>query len=167
MEGWKVALFWTAIGAFLSTLFGLAITIGYRNLFNGVSIESQEEPGPTTREHGFTESSVKVTVKNDSGQQLSIVDVRLMFTRSHGFPVLPEAPPLRSHSPLPAILDTGASISWHFPSEKMARFLHDVSLGTADKTRLARLRPRITTAAGKTYKGGAFDFSLDVNSHWL
>ena len=153
MESWKTLLLWTVIGAVLSPMFGMAIAKGHRFIFKSVNIETHEERGPTTRKEGFTESSVKVSVKNNTGHQLSIVDVRLMFSGSHGFPVLPEAPSLRKHPALPATLNTGESIAWHFPAEKMARFLTDVSLPPAEQKPLVKLRPRVTVATGKVYKG--------------
>ena len=135
-------------------------------LFKGVSIEAKEEPGPTSREHVFTENSIKVTIKNDSGIQISIEDIRLMFSRNHGFPVLPQAPTGRDHLSLPAPLDSGRSLTWHFPAERMASFLDNLSTKSAASRGVANLRPRVTTTTGRTYKGRKFTFSLNVNSHW-
>ena len=167
MEGWVNFLVWTVIGALLSAFLGLVMFKGYQALTKRVHIETDEARGPTTREHGFTESSVRVTIKNDSGEQLSVTDIRLMFCRRYGFPVLTDAPLLRSHPSLPAVLNSGTSMTWHFPAEKMAGVLTNLSLVPSGQSVSTNLRPRITTAGGKVYKGKSIEFSIDVNSHWL
>ena len=162
MEGWIQVL----VGAVLSVLLAVVVAKGCQILSKGVSIEVKEEPGPTSREHGFTENSIKVTIKNDSGMQISIEDIRLMFSRSHGFPVLTQVPTGRDHPSLPAPLDSGRSLTWHFPAERMAGFLDNLSTKSAASRGVANLRPRVTTTTGRTYKGRKFTFSLNVNAHW-
>ena len=162
MEAWIQVL----VGAALSVLFTLIAAKLIRFLSRGVSIEATEEQGPTNWEHGFTENSIKVTIRNGSGEQISIGEIRLMFTRKHGFPVLPKAPTGGENPTLPATLDSGRSMSWHFPTERMAHLLKDLSLDSYSKTGVGKLQPRFSTTTGRSYKGRRFSFSLDVNAHW-
>ena len=159
---------WAVIGALLGvTLATLKDWLWYRiPTHGGIRIEIEEERGPVGREYGFTEKAVKVTVKNQSDVAIEIQDIRLMFTKTHGVPVMPEAPPLRSHSVLPETLASGAAQSWYVPAEKLASLLRFLSWKPVSEDCLANLRPRVTSATGKVYRGSAFRFSKDVESHW-
>lgn len=159
---------WAVIGALLGV--GLATLKDWLwdrlATYGGIRIEIEEERGPTSREHGFTEKAVKVTVKNQSGVAIEIQDIRLMFTRTHGIPVMPVAPPPRSHSELPETLDPGTAKNWYFPAEKLASLLRLLSSKAVSEDGLAELRPRVTSATGKVYRGSACQFSMNVESHW-
>ncbi len=160
---------WEWIGGIvLSALLGVTFTSLKDRLraHRGVRIETEEESGPVSREHGFTENAVKVTIKNTSGTKIEIQDIRLMFAKTHGFPVLPTAPPLRSHFQLPATLDSGVAKAWYFPAEQLARHLKALSSKPMTKGGKTKLRPWVTTTTGKVYRGTAFRFSMDVNSDW-
>ncbi len=164
---WENAV-WAVIGALLgATLATLKDWLWYRTpTHGGIRIEIEEERGPVGREYGFTEKAVKVTVKNQSDVAIEIQDIRLMFTKTHGVPVMPEAPALRSHSVLPETLASGAAQSWYVPAEKLASLLRFLSWKPVSEDCLANLRPRVTSATGKVYRGSAFRFSKDVESHW-
>ena len=163
----------TVAGAVLGALFGL----GFNSLKDwltdrlpsrrGIRIDIAEERGPTSVEYGFTENSVKVTIKNESGEKIEVQDIRLMFARTYGVPVLLEAPPPRSHSQLPAILDSGIAENWHFPAEKIASLIGNLSSKPITKDRVAKIRPQVTTTTGRVYRGPICRFSVDINSHWL
>ena len=72
----------------------------------GIRTETEEERGHISREYGFTEKAAKVTVKNESGDEIEVQNIRLMFTGTYGVPVLPDAPLSRSNPKLPATLDS-------------------------------------------------------------
>ena len=132
----------------------------------GIRIETEEERGPVSHEHGFTEKAVKVTVRNQGDKAIEIQDIRLMFTKTHGVPVMPEAPPPRSHAELTETLDPGAAKSWYFPAEKLAYLLRLLSSKPVSEDGVAMLHPRLKSATGKVYRGAACRFSMDVESHW-
>ena len=161
---------WIAIvvGSVLSALLGVAfITMKDRLIVRGgIRIETVEERGPTTREYGFSEKAVKVTIRNASGAKIEIQDIRLMFAKTYGVPLLPKAPPPRSHSQLPATLNSGGAQSWYFPAEKLASHLQSLTSKSIAERGITKLRPRVATSKGKVYKGATFRFSLDINSHW-
>lgn len=121
--------------------------------------------GPTSREYGFTETSLKVTVKNNRSSEVSIQDIRLMFAQEYGLPVT-EAPPPRSHPELPLTMGAGTTETWHFPAEKLATLLGNISSEFPERQTVAKLRPQATTTTGKVYRGRSFRFSMDINSHW-
>lgn len=72
-----------------------------------IHIETTIEKGPTTRELGFTEPAVKITLVNNSTKDIQIRDIRLIFCRHFGASIVPEAPPGRSHHQLPLTLPSG------------------------------------------------------------
>ena len=132
----------------------------------GVRIDVVEERGPTSQEYGFTEKTVKVTIRNESSTTVHIQDIRLMFSPPFGLPVPLNAPPPRSHPALPATVASGSTMSWYFGAEKLSLFLKPLFSETSTTETEVKLRPRILTTTGKTYRGSAFRLSLDVNSHW-
>ena len=132
----------------------------------GIRVQVAEERGPMSRQFGFTEKAVKVTIRNKRATRVEIQDIRLMFRGVYGVPVRPEAPPPRSHSALPVVLDPGSAKSWYFPAEKLAGLIGWLSSKPVHAQSRARLRPRVTTASGRVYRGPVQRFCLDVNSHW-
>ena len=78
----------------------------------GICIETILERGPVSRQHGFTETAVKITVVNESESVVRIKDVRLMFCGPYGTAVAPTAPLGRSHPELPVNLDSGVEENW-------------------------------------------------------
>ena len=164
---WENAV-WTAIGALLGVVLATLKDWLWDRFptHGGINIEVEEERGPISREHGFTEKAVKVTVKNQSRVPIEIQDIRLMLTRKHGVPVMPEAPPLRSHSELPETLEYGTAKSWYFPAEKLASLMRYLSSKPVSENGVIKLRPQVTSTIGKVYEGSAFRFSLDVEAHW-
>ena len=160
---------WEIIASFLGNVLYGAIKRRLQYARDGIRVEAVLESGPVSREHGFTEKAVKITVANESGTKIGIRDIRLMFCGAYGAPVAPEAPSERSHPELPASLDSGTIQSWYIPAEKLSNLLcalHHPSQTTTATAKTVKLYPRCITATGKIYKGPAFQFSTDPNSHW-
>ena len=92
----------TVVGVIL----GAAATFGFRSVADwfadrfhphrGVRFDVVKERGPTSREYGFTEPAVKVTIRNESGDSIQVRDIHLMIDRNYGVPVLKDAPDARS-----------------------------------------------------------------------
>ena len=156
------------LGAILGVVFGFVKEWLWERFHphRGVRIDVVEERGPTSQEYGFTEKVVKLTIRNESGGTVHIQDIRLMFSPLYGLPVLSEAPPPRSHPALPATVASGTMMSWYFGAEKLSLFLKSLFSETSTTETEVKLRPRILTTTGKTYRGSAFRLSLDVNAHW-
>ena len=131
----------------------------------GVDVETQLERGPTSWEYGFTETGVKVTLMNKTGQRMTIKDVRLMFSRHHGLPVLPEAPVPRSHPILPTDIEPESATTWYFGAEQVAKFFQTV-LDPAAKIDTVSVHPQFTTVTGRTFRGHRIRLSTDVNAYW-
>ena len=156
----------------LATIFGSLVTAAYvaRNWLRSrrdVHVRTDEVAGPTTVKYGFSESAVRVVVANKSTTTVEIQDIRLMFARRFGVPLL-EAPPPRTHPELPASIDPGAATTWYFPAERLAFMLGNLSAespkGRGSDT---NLRARVVTATGNVYQGRRQMFSLDTNKAWL
>ena len=164
---WENAI-WAVVGAMLGV--GLATLKDWiwdrLPTQRGIRIEIGEERAPVSREYGFTEKTVKVTVKNQSDRAIEIRDVRLMFTKTHGVAVMAEAPPPRSHDALPTALEPETTKSWHFPAEKLASLLQSLSPRQVPEKPVAILRPQVTSATGRVYRGSEWRFSTDVDTHW-
>ena len=155
------------LGAILGVVFGSVKEWLWERFHpnRGVRIHVVEEKGPTSQEYGFTEKAVKVTIGNESGTTVHIQDIRLMFSPPFGLPVPLNAPPPRSHPALPATVASGTTMSWYFGAEKLSLFLKPLFSETSTTETEVKLRPRILTTTGKTYRGSAFRLSLDVNAH--
>ena len=164
---WESAI-WAVVGAMLGVALATLKDWTWDRLptQGGILIEIGEERGPVSREYGFTEKTVKVAVKNQSDRGVEIQDVRLMFTKTHGIPVMAEAPPPRSHDALPTTLEPEMTKSWHFPAEKLASLLKSLSAKQVSEKPVAKLRPRVTSATGRVYRGSDWRFSMDVDTHW-
>ena len=134
-----------------------------------IRIVAATEQGPTTRELGFTEPAVKITLTNKSGNEIRIEDVRLMFCGVFGAQVAPEALPGRSHPKLPASLASGAVDHWYVPAEQLSallRSLHRTRGNVATEIPKVKLYARCITGTGKVYRSSSFHFSTDSNTHW-
>ena len=126
-----------------------------------IRVETRTERGPETRELGFTETAIKITVMNESGSVVSIRDIRLMFCGAYGVPVKLIAPPGRSHPELPASLKSGAEGNWYIPAEQLSALLYDLyrpPSTTRPKRGKVKLRARCIIGSGKVYKSPAFSF---------
>ena len=100
----------------------------WRQLFRQeIGIMIATEQGPTSRELGFTEPAVKITLMNKSGKEIRIKDIRLMFCGVFGVSVAPEAPAGRSHRGLPVSLASGAEEIWYIPAEQLSALLRSPS----------------------------------------
>lgn len=159
-----LALLCTALGVLLRS--ALTALQDWRRSRRRIRVSVSTDSGPATREFGFTEKALKVTVTNNGSEKVEIRDLRLMFAQEYGAPVPKSAPPPRSHTGLPSTLNSGAAKTWYFPAEKLAGLLQSVSSGFPAGQKMAKLRPQATTTTDKVYRGSAFRFSMDVNSHW-
>ena len=134
-----------------------------------IRVTTAVEKGPTSRELGFTEPAVKITLANLSSKDIQIKDIRLMFSKHFGDSIAPEAPPGRSHPELPASLATGAEESWYIPAQQLSSRLHSLHRppnkgGTVPTA--VRLYARCTTGTNRIYKGPSFSLSTDPDSLW-
>ena len=142
----------------------------FRKLFRPeIRITTAVEKGPTTRELGFTEPAVRISLANVSSKDIQIKDIRLMFSKYFGASIAPEAPPGRSHSELPTSLATGAEESWYIPAQQLSSLLRSLSrppneAGTVPTE--VPLYARCMTGTNRFYKGPLFSFSTDPNSLW-
>ena len=162
----------TVVGAILGAAaiiaFGSVVDwfVGRFHPHRGVRFDVVKERGPASREYGFTEAAVKVTIRNESGHSIQVRNIHLMIDRHYGVPVLKDAPPARSHPELPASLGSGTASSWYFGAEKLSTFLRTLYAEALSDETTVKLRPRVTTTTGKTYLGSYFQMSLDPSSHW-
>ena len=134
----------------------------------GIRVEAMLESGTVTREYGFTEKALKVTVMNESESEIKIRDIRLIFCGAYGASVAPEAPQGRSHSELPVSLDSGMEKDWYIPEEKLSelfRSLYHPQLSTQSEREMVTLHARCITGTGKVYKSSSFQFPTDPNAH--
>ena len=131
-----------------------------------IRVATDEVPGPTTTEYGFSQSSVRVVVANKSGARVEIQEIRRMFARWFGAPLL-AAPPPRTHPALPASIEPGSATTWYFPAESLAIMLGKLSPESPTKRSDTKLRARVVTATGNIYRGRRQIFSLDANEHCL
>ena len=137
----------------------------FRTLFRPeIRITTADEKGPTTRELGFTEPAVKITLANVSSK-----DILLMFSKYFGTSIVSDAPPGRSHPEPPASLATGAEESWHIPAQQLS-ILPRSLFRPPNKARavptVVPLCASCMTGTNRFYKGPSFSFSTDPNSHW-
>lgn len=133
-----------------------------------IRISTEIEQGPTTRELGFTEPAVKVTLANASSKDIQVKDIRLMFCKDFGASIALEAPPGRFHLELPASLAAGTEESWYIPAEKLSSFLRSVLRPPRNAGTLpyeVKLYTSCVTGSKKIYKGPSFSFSTDPSSH--
>ena len=140
----------------------------FRKLFRPeIRLTTAVEKGPTTRELGFTEPAVKITLANVGSKDIQVKDIRLMFSKHFGASIAPKAPPGRSHPELPASLPTGAEESWYIPAQQLSSLLRSLcrppsKAGTVPTA--VRLYARCMTGTNRIYKGPSFSISTDPNS---
>lgn len=155
-------------GIVLAIIIPIGVWLFKRVFRPDIRLSAAIEKGPTTRELGFTEPAVKITLANVSNKDIQIKDIRLMFSKHFGASIAPEAPPGRSHPELPASLATGAEESWYIPAQQLSNLLCSLCrppnrAGTAPTA--VRLYARCITGTNRIYKGPSFSFSNDPNSH--
>ena len=132
----------------------------------GVRFDVVKERGPTSREYGFTETAVKVTVRNETGNSIEVRNIHLMIARDYGVPVPKDAPVPRCHPALPVAVSSGTAATWYFGAEQLSGFLSRLYAEAHSDDTSVKLRPQVTTTTGKTYRGSHFQLSLDPSSHW-
>ena len=135
------------------------------NAGKGIYIDTRLERGPTSYEYGFTETAVKVTLRNETGRKLTIQDIRLMVCGAYGIPIPSAAPVPRCHPTMPADIETESGEIWYFGAEQVVKFFH-YSLEPNSKRKHVKVRPKFTTAAGKVFKGAPIRLSTDANAYW-
>ena len=150
----------TALGTFA---FWLGMQC-YRHYRPSIRVEVLEEPGPTSTKFGFTQNALKVTIRNAGKVDVEVESIRLMFSRTWGFPFSPDAPPPRHHLAFPATIRSGSQENWYFPAEHLCNTLNHIGLAAGQRNHV-NVWPRISTATGRVYKGRKFKFSLDMRSH--
>ena len=133
-----------------------------------ISLATVVEQGPTTREMGFTEPAIKITISNRSTKDITIQDVRLIFCGAFGAPLTPEAPSGRTHRELPVVLNSGAMENWYIPAERLSSLLRSLyrPRRLIEAKGHVKLRARCVTGTGRTHWSRVFKFSTDANSHW-
>ena len=139
-----------------------------QSCFDTIRIETTQERGPTSREHGFTETAIKIIMVNRSKSAVRITDVRLMFCEAFGASVAPLAPQGRSHPELPVTLDSGEEENWYIPAEKLSGFLfglHSPRPSIRSEKGKVTLYARCITSTGRVYKSSAFQFSTNTNDY--
>ena len=158
---------WPPWPSILGVLKSVMIWIRRRPARGVIRVEIRPESGPYSRELGFTETAIKITVMNESGSVVRIRDIRLMFCGTYGAPVKSIAPPGRSHPGLPASLKSGAEENWYIPAEQLSTLLYDLyrpPSTTRPKKDEVKLHARCITGSGKVYKSPVFPFSMDPDS---
>ncbi len=127
-----------------------------------IKIRSEIKLGPTSREYGFTETAIEVTVVNNSPINVEIYSVRLMIDKRFGVPLPDQAPAPRHHDQLPKRIKPGLSHTWYFGTERTSFFILNLYPAIGEK---CELRPRVETVAGNVYRGRKFEFETDVNAY--
>ena len=148
---------------------GLAGLLWKKYFRHDIRILSVVEKGPTSREFGFTEPAVKITIYNKTSRDIVVVDIRLMFCGNFGESVVFPAPEGRSHRDLPATLRAGSEEHWYVPAEQLSDHflrLYRPRNQAANQTGNLRLYARCLTGTGKVYQGSLLLFSTDARSHW-
>ena len=156
-------------GLVLAVVVPLGVWLFRRVFRPEIRIVTAIEQGPTTRELGFTEPAVKITLTNKSSKNIQIKDIRLMFCGHFGASIAPEAPAGRTHRELPVSLSAGAGEHWFVPAEKLSdlfRGLHRPPKRTEAELGTVTLYARCVTGTNRTYKSPSFSYSTDSNSHW-
>ena len=156
-------------GLSLAVLISVGTWLFRRYLRPEIRIVTAIEQGPTSRELGFTEPAIKITLSNKSSKNIQIKDIRLMFCGHFGGSIDPEAPAGRSHHELPVSLASGTDDHWFIPAEKLSnllRNLHRPPQKTGTNLGTVTLYARCITGTNQTYKSPSFPFSTDSNSHW-
>lgn len=128
-----------------------------------IRVTAEEIRGSITREYGFPQNALRITIANRGNTTVEIRDVRLMFSRKFGVP-LRDAPPTFTHLSLPAKVEPGTAESWHFPAETIAGLLQSLSTRYSMEKDDAKLRSRVVTSTGSAYRGRSYRFSMDVDA---
>ena len=134
----------------------------------GVRVETTITRGPTSRELGFTEDAIEITVMNEGDHKIKIRDVRLMFYGEYGVSVAAGGPPGRCHSKLPMDVDTGAEENWYIPADQLANLLgslHRPPSTTVSTSRNVKLYARCISGTGKVYRSRCFRFPVGYRTH--
>lgn len=155
-------------GLIVASLIATISWIWRRFSQGGIRVETTQERGPITRELGFTESAIKITITNESEKEVRINDIRLMFCGSFGTSVAPEAPAGRFHRALPVSLASGEEENWFIPAEKLSELLRSLNHPpklTGSVTGNLKLHARCITGSGKVCKSTSFLFSTNPDAH--
>ena len=153
--------------AVVTIIFGVIKAI--KLIRHRIRVRTTRECGPISREQGFMEAAIKITVVNESESVVRIKDIRLMFCGAFGASVAPTAPPGFSHPELPVSLNFGKEENWYIPAEKLSELLcslHRPRSSTKAAKRTVKLYARCITSTGRVYKSSAFQFPTAPNAHW-
>ena len=145
-----------------------------RKRFFHVEIRVEKIPvtvRPERRDLGFIGPVLQINVTNKSDKDLTIKDLRIMFCRCFGMPVLPYAPTGYSHPNFPAVLPSETEESWYIPVENASNLLrrlhHPSRLHGISNTTEIKVRVKCTTTTKTVYRSSAFLFSKVPDSDFL
>ncbi len=124
------------------------------------------ENGPTTRDLGFTEPALRVTVSNTGKRAVRVTDLRLMFSGPFGLPVLPEAPSGRSHPKLPVRIPTAEELGSYFPAEATSRSLNALFMPSLWTGHRVVVYVRCRLSSGVVCVTRLVRFPTDRATHW-
>lgn len=133
-----------------------------------IRIEIDINSGPTTVKTGFTEAAVEVSITNSHPiHPVKIDDLRLMFSKNYGAPVLPNAPQNRDHQVLPAEIAPQSTQTWYFHAEKLSSLLENLYRPPKlIRRREVQLYIQCILGTKRVLRGPWFMFTTDQNSHF-
>ena len=154
-------------GVILAVLTALGTWLWRRILRPEIRLMATMEAGPTSRELGFTEPAVKITVSNRGSNAVAIKDVRLMFCRGFGAAVAADAPSGRAHAKLPVSLEAGTDQIWYVPAEQLSGLLLGLRRPERSGSPRSHFKLHVRCVAGdRVHRGGAILFPTDPRAHW-
>lgn len=154
-------------GAILAALIALATWLWRRIIRPEVQLMATTEAGPTSRELGFTEPAVKITVTNRGSSTVMVKDVRLMFCRAFGAAVADVAPSGRTHPKLPVSLEAGTDQCWYVPAEKLSALLLGLHGPEPDGFPKSYVKLYVRCITGsRVHRGARILFPTDPGAHW-
>ena len=131
-------------------------------------IEIDISAGPTSVKHGFTQAAIELSITNrHMSQSMNVDDLRLMFSKDYGAPVLREAPTARTHPILPAMIGPQSTELWYFHAEDLSRLLANLYRPAKPiKRREVLLHVQCTLGTRKVSRGPWFMFTTDQQAHF-
>ena len=154
-------------GAILAALTALGTWLWRRFVRPEIRLSATTEAGPASRELGFTEPAVKITVSNVGSSPVVIKDVRLMFCRGFGAAVAADAPSGRAHPKLPVSLEAGTDEIWYVPAEKLSGLLCGLRRPERGGSPRSQVKLDVRCVAGnRVHQGARILFPTDPGAHW-
>ena len=131
-------------------------------------IEIDINAGKTSVKHGFTPAAIEVSITNQhTSRSMKVDDLRLMFSKDYGAPVLGEAPTARTHAILPATIRPQSTEQWYFHAEDLSRLLANLYRPSKPiKRREVLLHVQCTLGTREVLPGPWFMFTTDQQAHF-